>query len=157
MPHRGRSSPAGSTQRVAVSRSVHSADGYDLVGAASPTVFVVASSNMPPQLTRRTGVLDLAERTLLALPAQSIRRVTVKGAGRQEAVERRGTAGNEQWVAAEGTADAETPGLAHCWATARRARGAAGRGGQDAAAFAWASHSEITVNVDSEAWCGRQC
>lgn len=144
----------GVTQRVVVSRSVDAAADYNLVTAASPTVFVVAASNMPPQLTRKTGVLDLAERTMLALPAPSIRRVTVKGPDRQEVVERKGTAGNEQWVTAEGTANTAAlrawATLLGNWRAARVVR--LGAGAQDVAAFGMDEPLlEITVDVDSDA------
>lgn len=55
----------------------------------SPTVFRVASSNVPPALVSMLGLLELRDKTVLALPAKSLRRISVKrGAGAAETVER---------------------------------------------------------------------
>ncbi len=142
----------GVTQRVSVAQSVYNADCYDLTFTPLPTVFVVASSNMPPQIIRKSGVLELADRTILALPAHTIRRITVKGPDRQETVERKGGKGDEQWVAGAGTADAEVlrewADILSNWRAENVVR--LGAGAQDAAAFGMAEPwLELTVDVAS--------
>jgi len=47
----------------------------------APTVFRVASSNVPPALVSMIGLLSLRDKTVLALPASSLRRITLKRAG----------------------------------------------------------------------------
>jgi hypothetical protein len=57
---------------------------YRVTVTNSPTVFRVASSNMPPALVSMIGLLGLRDKTVLAIKSQSIRRVTVRrgeGAG----------------------------------------------------------------------------
>lgn len=55
----------------------------------SPTVFRVAGSNMPPALISMIGLLGLRDKTILTLPADSLRRITLKhGDGLHETVER---------------------------------------------------------------------
>ena len=116
-------------------------------------VFVVAASNMPPQIIGKVGVLELVDRTILALPAQTIRRITVKGPDRQESVERKGGDGDGQWVAGAGAADAE---VLKTWATlVSRWRAESvvrlGAGAQDVAAFGMADPwLELTVDVASD-------
>lgn len=53
---------------------------YRIAFTNSPTVFVVASSNVPPALIGMTGLLGLHDKTVLSLPATSIRRIVVKRA-----------------------------------------------------------------------------
>lgn len=144
----------GVTQRVTVAQSAYTEGYYDLVANESPTVYVVASSNMPPQLTRKAGVLDLTDQTMLILPAQSIRRVTAKGLDRLETIERKGVAGDEQWVSAEGTADIEVlrawAALFTNWRAERVVR--LGASAQDLVKFGMGEPAlEITIDVDSEA------
>ena len=56
------------------------ADGqfYNLFFTNAPTIFRVAASNMPSALTDMRGLLGLHDKTLLALPRASLRRITVK-------------------------------------------------------------------------------
>jgi hypothetical protein len=52
-------------------------------------VFRVASSNVPPALVSMLGLLELRDKSVLALPAKSQRRISVKrGEGPAETVER---------------------------------------------------------------------
>ncbi len=144
---------ASVTQRVSVVQSVSDLQCYDLTINQSPTVFVVAASNMPPLLTRKSGVLELANRTILALPAQTIRRITAKGADRLETVERKGSDGDEQWTVAGGTADADVlrawAALLGNWRADRVVR--LGAGAQDVAAFGMgAPWMEIMVDLASD-------
>lgn len=44
----------------------------------SPSAYLVASSNMPPALTSMVGLLGLRDKTVLAFPEGSVRRITVK-------------------------------------------------------------------------------
>ena len=44
---------------------------------------------MPPILINRSGVLELADRTVMSVAAQSLQRITVKGEKRDELVERK--------------------------------------------------------------------
>ena len=143
----------GSTQRVSVAQSVHETGCYDLTLPPVPMVFVVAASNMPPQIIGKVGVLELVNRTILALPAQTIRRITVKGPDRQESVERKGGDGDGQWVAGAGAADAE---VLKTWATLLsrwRAESVVrlGAGAQDVTAFGMAEPwLDLTVDVASD-------
>jgi len=143
----------GSTQRVSVAQSVHETGCYDLTLPPVPMVFVVAASNMPPQIIGNVGVLELVDRTILALPAQTIRRITVKGPGRQESVERKGGDGDGQWVAGAGTADAEVlktwAALVSQWRAESVVR--LGAGAQDVAAFGMSEPwLDLTVDVVSD-------
>ena len=55
----------------------------------APAVFRVASSNVPPALVSMIGLLGLRDKTLLALPAVSLRRIALKREGQPaETVER---------------------------------------------------------------------
>jgi len=56
----------------------------------APTVFRVASSNVPPALVGMIGLLSLRDKTVLAVPSASLRRITVKRGvgGPLETVER---------------------------------------------------------------------
>ena len=55
----------------------------------APTVFRVASSNVPPALVSSAGLLGLRDKTVLALKAESLRRITLRWeGGGAEAVER---------------------------------------------------------------------
>jgi hypothetical protein len=51
---------------------------YRVTVTNSPTVFRVASSNMPPALVSMIGLLGLRDKTVLAIKSPSIRRVTVR-------------------------------------------------------------------------------
>ena len=67
------------------------ADGrfFNLFFTNSPTIFQVAASNMPPALVSMHGLLGLRDKTVLALPRTSLRRITVKrGEGPPITVER---------------------------------------------------------------------
>jgi hypothetical protein len=71
--------------------------------ANAPTVFRVASSNVPPALTGLGGLLGLRDKTMLALPRASLRRITVKRNGEPSpAVER--DSGDAAWHLGEGHA-----------------------------------------------------
>ncbi|MEI7902184.1 MAG: DUF4340 domain-containing protein [bacterium] len=62
---------------------------YRVTFTNAPTVFRVASSNMPPALVSMIGLLGLRDKTVLALQPQNLRRITVKrGEGVGETVQR---------------------------------------------------------------------
>lgn len=67
----------------------------------APAVFRVASSNVPPSLVSMLGLLTLRDKTVLALPSASLRRLTVKREeGQSEMVER--LKGDSVWRLGEG-------------------------------------------------------
>ena len=69
----------------------------------APTVFRVASSNVPPALISMIGLLGLRDKTVLALPSESLRRITLKrDGGAVETVERLN--GDAVWHLGEGSA-----------------------------------------------------
>lgn len=143
----------GSTQRVTVAQSVHETGCFDIALPPAPMVFVVAASNLPRQIVGNVGVLELVDRTILALPAPTIRRITVKGLDREESVERRGGDGDGQWLAGSGTADAEVlktwAALLSQWRAERVVR--LGAGAQDVEAFGMAEPwLDLTVDVASD-------
>jgi hypothetical protein len=143
----------GSTQRVSVAQSIHETGCYDLTLPPVPMVFVVAASNLPPQIIGSGGVLALVDRTILALPPQTIRRITVKGPGRQESVERKGGDGDGQWVAGAGAADAEALKMWAALLSQWRAESVVrlGAGAQDVTAFGMSEPwMELTVDVASD-------
>jgi hypothetical protein len=51
---------------------------YRVVFTNSPSAFLVASSNMPAALVSMVGLLGMRDKTVLALPEESLRRITVK-------------------------------------------------------------------------------
>jgi hypothetical protein len=113
----------------------------------------VAASNLPPQIIGSGGVLALVDRTILALPPQTIRRITVKGPGRQESVERKGGDGDGQWVAGAGAADAEALKMWAALLSQWRAESVVrlGAGAQDVTAFGMSEPwMELTVDVASD-------
>ncbi len=68
----------------------------------SPSVFRVAASNMPSALVSTIGMLGLRDKTVLALPERSLRRITVKrGKEQTEIVERNSQ--DAAWRAGEGS------------------------------------------------------
>ena len=143
----------GSTQRVSVAQSIHETGCYDLTLPPVPMVFVMAASNLPPQIIGSGGVLALVDRTILALPPQTIRRITVKGPGRQESVERKGGDGDGQWVAGAGAADAEALKMWAALLSQWRAESVVrlGAGAQDVTAFGMSEPwMELTVDVASD-------
>lgn len=66
----------------------------------SPTVFHVASSNVPPALVSMVGLLGLRDKTVLALPAASMRRLTFRRQGGVDEVAER-VNGDKVWRFAE--------------------------------------------------------
>lgn len=67
----------------------------------APAVFRVAASNVPPALVSMVGLLSLRDKTVLALPKESLRRITLKReGGAAEAVERE--TGAAVWRLGEG-------------------------------------------------------
>ncbi len=62
---------------------------YRVTFTNAPTVFRVASSNMPPALVSMAGLLGLRDKTVLALQPKSVRRITVRrGEGAGETLQR---------------------------------------------------------------------
>ena len=62
---------------------------YRVTFTNAPTVFRVASSNVPPALVSMIGLLGLRDKTVLALQPPSLRRITVRrGEGAGETVQR---------------------------------------------------------------------
>ena len=57
---------------------------YNLYFTNSPTVFKVVASNMPSALVTMRGLLGLRDKTVLALPSASLRRITVKRGGEEQ-------------------------------------------------------------------------
>ena len=51
---------------------------YRVTFTNGPTVFRVASSNMPPALVSMAGLMGLRDKTVLALKTPSVRRITIK-------------------------------------------------------------------------------
>ena len=67
----------------------------------APAAFRVASSNVPPALISMIGLLGLRDKTILTLPAASLRRITLKRDGQPaEAIER--GKGDSAWRLGEG-------------------------------------------------------
>lgn len=64
--------------RFAIAPEDYAGTRYRVTFTNSPSAFVVASSNMPPALTSMIGLLGLRDKTVLALPEGSVRRITVK-------------------------------------------------------------------------------
>jgi hypothetical protein len=101
-----------------------------------PSLFVVATTNLPLPLIRADGVRGLLDRTLLAAPAASVRRLTVKRGNEVWSVQR--AANGDGWESAAGREpDPEAiqswlTALAACQAEWIEAIGAAAR---DVAAF----------------------
>lgn len=53
--------------------------GYRITFTNAPTVFRVASSNVPSALVSQAGLLSLRDKAMLVLSAKSLRRITVRG------------------------------------------------------------------------------
>lgn len=86
---------------------------YRIAFTNSPTVFLVASSNLPPALTSMVGLLGLRDKTVLALPEGSVRRITVKREGLAETEVLRREDGGSVWRLGEGqTGKVDTERLA---------------------------------------------
>ena len=67
-----------SSWRFAITPDDYEGTYYRITFTNAPTVFRVASSNVPPALVSMIGLLGLRDKTVLALPAESLRRITVK-------------------------------------------------------------------------------
>jgi len=143
----------GEVQRAKLLQSPAMPTWYEFSHNGSATALAVSVSNMPPILINRSGVLELADRTVMSVAAQSLQRITVKGEERDELVERKAGTVGDQWVTATGSADVE---VLQEWATALSELRATdvvqlGSKAQDLAAYGldkpWL---EVTVDVDSE-------
>jgi len=69
------------TVMISIRKADSDALRYELAFADSPDLFYVAGSNMPPVMIRSEAMLDLRDKSLLALPKESISRVTIKRFG----------------------------------------------------------------------------
>lgn len=70
----------GSAQQFAIAPDDYEGRCYRVTFTNAPTVFLVASSNMPPAFVGMVGLLGLRDRTVLALASASVRRISVKWA-----------------------------------------------------------------------------
>ena len=76
---------------------------FNLIFTNAPTVYQVASSNLPPALVNRAGVFSLRDKSVLRLPRASVRRIAVTREGAPTmAVER--ASSEALWHLGEGTA-----------------------------------------------------
>ena len=73
---------------------------YRITFTNAPTVFRVASSNVPPALVSMIGLLGLRDKTVFALSADSLRRISVKRVGGGETLQRE--SGDAVWRLGEG-------------------------------------------------------
>ena len=89
-----------SSWRFAITPDDYEGTHYRITFTNAPTVFRVASSNVPPALVSMIGLLGLRDKTVLALPADSLRRITVKRAAGVETLQRE--SGGAVWRLGEG-------------------------------------------------------
>jgi len=84
---------------------------YHLVFTNAPTVFQIASSNLPPALVNMAGVFSLRDKSVLALPRASLRRITVKRDDAPAVVTVERDSGEALWHLGEGSSGriAEAP------------------------------------------------
>jgi hypothetical protein len=90
--------PAG--WRFSVTPSLVETGCVNIVFTNAPAVFVVAATNLPPALFSPEGVLELVDRTVLSLPAVTVRRLIVRRGNESWDVQRAAT--GEGWQAADG-------------------------------------------------------
>lgn len=80
----------------------------NLIFTNTPTVFRVASSNVPPALVSISGLLGLRDKTVLALSQASLRRIIIKRNGEPPAAVERGGS-DASWHLSEGCAGRIVP------------------------------------------------
>lgn len=103
-----------SSLRFAVTADDYEGHFYRVTFTNSPTVFLVASSNMPTALTSMSGLLGLRDKTVLAVPASSLRRITVRRAtGECVTLQRTGEA--SVWRLGEGIGGKVDPSRLDAW------------------------------------------
>ena len=86
--------------RFTVSPDDFEGNFYRIAFTNAPTVFRVASSNVPPALVSMIGLLGLRDKTVLGLSADSLRRISVKRAAGGETLQRE--SGDAMWRLGEG-------------------------------------------------------
>jgi hypothetical protein len=91
-----------SVQRFAIAPDDYAGTRYRVTFTNSPSVFLVASSNMPPALVSMIGLLGLRDKTVLSLSEGSIRRITVKRGSPGEADVLQRENGSAVWRLGEG-------------------------------------------------------
>ena len=101
--------------RFAIALDDYEGARYRVTFTNSPTVYVVASSNMPPALTSMLGLLGLRDKTVLALPEGSARRVTVKRMSPGETEVLRREDGGAVWRLGEGRTGKVDAGRLAVW------------------------------------------
>ena len=89
-----------SSWRFAIAPDDYDGTFYRITFTNSPTVFRVASSNVPPALVSMIGLLGLRDKTVLALPVDSLRRISVKRETGCETLRRE--SGDAVWRLGEG-------------------------------------------------------
>jgi hypothetical protein len=76
---------------------------FNLVFTNAPTVYRIASSNLPPALVNMAGVFSLREKSVLSLPRASVRRIAVTREGTPAAIVERASS-EALWHLGDGTA-----------------------------------------------------
>jgi hypothetical protein len=66
--------------RFSISSDDYEGRYFRIAFTNAPTVFLVASSNVPPAFVGMIGLMGLRDKTVLSLPAESVRRITVRRA-----------------------------------------------------------------------------
>ncbi len=87
--------------RFALYPDSHSALRYQIVFAGDPSAYHVASSNIPPALLSRKGVVALYEKRLFKVEPESVRRITIRQGKVRQTVERAGA--SQPWHLGDGT------------------------------------------------------
>jgi hypothetical protein len=95
--------------RFTVTPSLAEAGCVNIVFTNAPAVFVVAATNLPAALAAPDGLLGLVDRTVLALPATTVRRLAVRRGHENWSVQR--AANGEGWEAADGR-EPDAPAIA---------------------------------------------
>ena len=89
--------------RFSIAQDDYKGAFYRIAFTNSSTVFIVASSNVPPALIGMTGLLGFHDKTMLSFPANSLRRIVVKqatGGGGNATLQRE--SGDAVWRLGEG-------------------------------------------------------
>ncbi len=89
-----------SSWRFSITPEDFEATHYRIVFTNSPTVFRVASSNVPPALVSLSGLLGFRDKAVLGLLAGSVRRIAVRRGETGESLQR--ADGEEAWRLGEG-------------------------------------------------------
>lgn len=99
-----------STLSFSISLGDYDGGTYRIAFTNSPTVFVVASSNLPPALVSMVGLLGLRDKSVFSVPVASVRRIAVRRTGKGETLlqlqRESGTATWRLGENAKGTVDA---------------------------------------------------